>query len=110
MIIIDKPYISEELKQYLDNARIPVLQNSIAQSENVGHNFTLYTDDVFAALYNDMSRLYTLSENSLEWIKKHIPNKYLHNCIELMKDKYAFREKIQPLYPNFSLKKFFSMN
>lgn len=105
MIIIDKPYISEELKQYLDNARIPVLQNSIAQSENVGHNFTLYTDDVFAALYNDMSRLYTLSENSLEWIKKHIPNKYLHNCIELMKDKYAFREKIQPLYPNFYFKK-----
>ncbi len=107
MIIIDKSYISAEFKKYLENTQIPVLLNSIAEVANEDDRFNLHTGEGFSTLYSDNTRLYTLSENSLEWIKNNIANKSLHNCIEIMKDKYAFREKIQSLYPNFYFKKVF---
>ena len=105
MIILDKPYISEELKNYLDVSKIPVLKSSISISENEGYSFNLINDTDFAKLYNTNARLYTLSENSLDWVNKNIDNKSLRSYINIMKDKFAFREKISALYPEFYFKK-----
>ena len=106
MIILDKPYISEELKNYLDVSKIPVLKSSISISENEGYSFNLINDTDFAKLYNTNARLYTLSENSLDWVNKNIDNKSLRSYINIMKDKFAFREKISALYPEFYFKKY----
>lgn len=105
MIIIDKPYISKELKDYLDISQIPVLKSPISISENDGHSFNLVDDNEFVNLYGENSRLYTLSENSLDWINKNINDESLLSCINIMKDKFLFREKISSLYPNFYFKK-----
>ncbi len=105
MIIIDKPYISEELKAYLDDSQVPVLESEIARVENQGHRFNLMDEKTFAQRYKEGARLYTLSENSLDWIKKNIEDDTLIHAIEVMKDKYLFRQKIQELYPDFYFQK-----
>ncbi|QRN84789.1 ATP-grasp domain-containing protein [Clostridia bacterium] len=105
MIIIDKPYISEDLKNYLDLCQIPVLKSQISIRENEEHSFNLISDTDFIKIFDKNSRLYTLSENSLDWVKKNIDDKSLLNSINIMKDKFAFREKISSLYPSFYFKK-----
>ncbi len=105
MIIIDKPYISEELKNYLDMSQIPVLKSWISEKENKGHFFNLIPEKDFAKLYKENARIYTLSENSLDWIHKNIENSSLLSCIDIMKDKFIFREKIRNLYPDFYFEK-----
>lgn len=105
MIILDKPYISEELKAYLDASKVPVLHNSVAEEANMGHCFNLLPEEEFAARCNNCSGLYTLSENSLEWVSQHIQDNTLLDCIRRMKDKYAFRETLRSIYPDFFFQK-----
>ncbi len=105
MIILDKPYVSKEIKAYLDKSQTPVLKTELALAENNGHNFNLLESEKFAQLFTKNSRLYTLSENSIAWIKDNIDNKALIEAIELMKDKYLFREKVSSLYPHFFFKR-----
>ncbi len=104
MIILDKPYISNELKNYLQTSQIPVLKTDISISETKNYSLNLVNQDEFSKLYNENSRLYTLSENSIEWVKKSIDDKNLVNAINIMKNKYKFRKKISSLYPNFYFK------
>lgn len=101
MIILDKPYVSEEMKHYLDQSQTPVLQNAVAIEENEGHSFHLLSEEAFAEQCNNGNRVYTLSENSLAWITKHLKDPVLMECIRLMKDKAAFRERLSSLYPAF---------
>ncbi len=105
MIIIDKPYISKELKEYLNASQLPVLKSDISIKENAGYSLNLVDESSFAELYSENTRLYTLSENSIDWIKNNIKDENLIKCIDTMKDKFKFREKISSLYPSFYFKK-----
>ncbi len=105
MVILDRPYVSYELKCYLDDTQLPVLSNASALRENAGHNFNLISKEAFLKLYKEKKRLYTLSENSLDFVFENIDDKNLIDTISLMKDKYALRQKLKPLYQDFFFEK-----
>lgn len=101
MVILDKPYISFELKQYLENSQIPVLKNDYAELNTKGFNLNLKTEDEFKKLYSENPKLITFSENSLEWIYQNINDKEKIDGIKLMKNKTEVRKLLKPLYPDF---------
>ena len=101
MIILDKQYVSRELREYLAESRVPVLRNEAALEAAPEGVFNLVTDDEADALLAGGDRIYTTSENSLSWVLKHSPDKGLQDGIALCKDKAAFRRRLAPLCPGF---------
>lgn len=104
MIILDPPYISKELIEYIENSTTTILKNETAEKELRNSNINLVSEEEFINLANKNSRIYTASENSLDWIIQNIDDENLHNNIETMKNKSLFREKIQDMYPDFFYK------
>ncbi len=101
MIILDKPFVSDELKEYLDESINPVLENEMALLENQKHKFNIVETHEFIKTYGEGHKLYTVSENSLDWIYQNIPDKELINWLSIMKDKVRFRELLKETYPDF---------
>ena len=101
MIILDRPYVSEELKQYLSLTQVPVLKNDTALRCRKNSALNIVSEERFLQLYAQGRRLYTCSENSIDWIVRNIRDEKLLGCIERMKDKALFRELLAPAYPDF---------
>lgn len=104
MIILDKPYISNEMKDYMNYSQNAVLNNEMALNENQGQHFNVVEKNEFIKLYQNGERLYTVSENSIDWIYQNIPDEKLINCINIMKDKVKFRGLLKEMYPDFFYK------
>ena len=99
MVILERPYISKELKEYLNENKVKVLKNKVAAEEEKVYRFNLLEDQEFIEAYGSGSRLYTTSENSLEWIYENIADPQLLKTIDRTKNKVRFRELIQSVYP-----------
>lgn len=94
MILLDKPYVSEELKNYLVRTRTPVFGNETAREADSDNQFNL--THTFKG-----GRIYASSENCLEWICENIQDEEMLRCINVMKNKALFRQKLHSLYPDF---------
>jgi hypothetical protein len=103
-MILDKPYVSKETKEYLEQSQIGVLKNKAAVTECQGYKINLQEKEEFLSTLNNGQKLYTISENSLEWIHENIKNQQLIDTINIMKDKTSFRASINELYPDFFYK------
>jgi len=68
MIILDKPFVSDEIKDYLDKSQNVVLKNETALLENKGHNLNIVEKEEFIQAFHKGDRLYKVSENSINWI------------------------------------------
>lgn len=101
MIILDKPYVSRELLQYCMESQVAVLKNDYAKALNTENKLNLVEAGEFSKKINGGARVYTLSENSLDWVKTHTSSATVANGIAIMKDKYLCREKIATMHPNF---------
>ncbi len=101
MIILDKQYVSRELRDYLVESRTPVLRNEAALAAAPEGAFRLVSDEEADALLAQGDRIYTTCENSLSWVLKHSPDKGLQKGIALCKDKAAFRRMLAKIYPDF---------
>lgn len=101
MIILDKQYVSRELKEYLAKSRVPVLRNDAALRAAPKGTFHLVSDDEADALLSQGERIYTTCENSLSWVLRHSPDEGLQKGIALCKDKAAFRRMLAKIYPDF---------
>lgn len=101
MIILDKQYVSRELKEYLAESRTPVLRNEAALAAAPEGTFHLVSDEEADALLAKGERIYTTCENSLSWVLRHSPDKGLQKGIALCKDKAAFRRMLSKIYPDF---------
>lgn len=101
MIILDAPYASRPLAQWLGQSQHPVLANDFSRALSAGAEMPLnLVDDAEAARRIDAGeRVYTNSENALAWILGHTSNKALSDAIRLFKDKAAMRERLAPLCP-----------
>ena len=77
MIILDRPYVSEELKQYLSITKTPILKNDTALRCRKNSALNIVSEEHFLQWYAQGRRLYTCSENSIDWIVKNIVMK---NC------------------------------
>ncbi|WP_300462236.1 ATP-grasp domain-containing protein [Desulfobacula sp.] len=106
MFFVDKPYISDFLKQTLRDNAIPVVGTDIAK------NLDLYSGTPMISETQAIKRIqetvnpiiYTTSENSIGWISRHLAFSHLPEKIELFKNKVKFRELIKPLFPDFYFK------
>ncbi|WP_027339202.1 ATP-grasp domain-containing protein [Halonatronum saccharophilum] len=103
MIIIDKPYLSDLLKETIVDMEIPVLENQFMKGKEFAKRVNILTEEEFIREYEGTkdNLLYTNSENSLGWIGANISDENLHNNIEIFKDKVKFRELLEALYPDF---------
>jgi hypothetical protein len=114
MFLLDKPYISDFLRQTLKEHQIPVVATPQAL-EMEPLPGTLLVDPAEAAqrLTQELrgtsseacSPLYTTSENALNWIATHLADTPLPAAINLFKDKLKFREETSILFPEFFFRK-----
>lgn len=99
MIVLDEPYVSQPLLEWLEASGHPVLDNAYAHS--VGGNRRLnYASAAEAARRIDAGeRVCTNSENALSWILSNSHNESLSRAVALFKDKARMREILRDLDP-----------
>ena len=103
MILLDKPYVSKFLKETISAYDLPALDtgNSIEH----GELSLVDSEEIIEKFKNDVnSRLYTNSENSINWVVKHLGFTKLPEYINTFKNKIVFRDLIREIYPDFFYK------
>ena len=103
MILLEGPYVSEFLKQTIENYQIPVIGNSFSE-RTLGRNSPLLisvTQVVERMKRHPGQLIYTNSENSIHWVEKHLPFTGFPDKIGLFKNKIRFRELLQTQYPEY---------
>ena len=97
LFILEEPYVSDFLLETLEKNSYNVLLNDVSK--------------VFAKKYNinfsdkkNYSKVYSNSENSIEWVLKNCKNDSLKAHINKSKDKYEMRKSLKDIYPNFFFK------
>ena len=99
MIIIDAPYASAPLLDYIEESQHPVLANDFSRSLADARSLNLVDDAEAVRRLEAGERVYTNSENALAWIMDHVDNPGLTEAIALFKDKALMREKLAALNP-----------
>lgn len=105
MVILDKPYVSKEILCYLEQTQVPVLKNDVSAKFSQEYRLNILDEKTFKNEMSKSSRIYTLSEHSLDWLYQNSTDTKLIRYIDLLKDKVSFRQKLQPLYPNVFFQK-----
>lgn len=101
MILLDRPYVSRHFLSYLESSRQPVLETPFTAELARDYLLHLVDDDEAERRCRAGERLYTSSENALEWIHRHLADRPVVRRIEVMKDKAALRRLLTSLYPAF---------
>ncbi|MGE4292066.1 MAG: ATP-grasp domain-containing protein [Desulfovibrio sp.] len=101
MFLLEAPYVSEFLKQSVLESGAPVLDNAKARQALAGADAKLTSAEEFARLLRAGGRLYSNSENCIQWIEEHLQGTVLPGRIALLKDKARFRDLTRDLYPDF---------
>jgi hypothetical protein len=101
MIVLEEPYISEALLDFLEESQIPVLRNSFSDLVFPQHNqLNILNEKEFINQYHSSSDqgLYTVSEYALDWVCQTLQDERLIMQISLLKDKVAFRKACNSMY------------
>lgn len=106
MIILDKPYVSGFLKDTVEKYQIPVLKTKQIEAFGLNGNINYITElEAVELLKNEPSaRIYTNSENAINWISQNLKFSHIPSKINIFKDKFLFRELTKELYPDFYYK------
>lgn len=103
MILLDKPLISDFVKQSIRNGHISALDTgNVIEPGNVP---LLNEEEVVKRMKESPNiNLHTTSENALGWVYKHLDFTELPEKINLFKDKVVFRKLIADIFPDFFFK------
>jgi len=107
MIIIEKPYVSEFLIDTIVQNDWSVLDNDAVDEADIEEDaFEIVSTEDAAKHYltQEYPLIYSNSENSVAWVLQNLPDSKLSSYIKLFKDKIAFREMLQEMYPDFYFK------
>lgn len=106
MLILEEPYISRELAEFAARSGEAVLDNASAREaeKNFNVSFNLLDDAAFAERCSRGERLYTNSENALDWLYTKSGNPELIAQVEKLKDKASMRRALAPLYPDYAFR------
>lgn len=107
MVVLEEPYVSETLLNYLEKTQLPVLRNNFTDKYFSTHEkLNLIDKKEFVYQYNSMSspRLYTVSEYALDGVCNALEGENIVKQVTLLKDKYAFRKACEGMYDNFLFK------
>ncbi|RUT78617.1 ATP-grasp domain-containing protein [Ancylomarina longa] len=103
MILLDKPYVSDFLKETIVNNNFPAIDTGNITEH--GELNLIQPEQIVAEFRNNAdSRIYTNSENSINWVVNHLGFTKLPEYINVFKNKVEFRKLIQDMYPNFFFK------
>lgn len=97
MFILEAPYVSDLMLKTLENNQFEVLSNDIAK--NYSSEYKLNLIDKNTA--KNSLKVYSNSENSINWVLNNFQNSDLARLINLCKNKFEFRKSISSIYPNF---------
>jgi len=100
---MDYPYVSDFLKETILKNNFPVIKTKQASDllANNAINWIAEDNAISKLKENPNTKLYTNSENSIDWVFKHLKESNKAKWIQIFKDKYAFRELIKDIYPDF---------
>ena len=104
MFILDAPYVSEFLKQSLQDHQIPVLKTAYAAEVLADYQINFISETKARSAGYSHSGLYTNSENALGWIYENWPDSEVARMATLVKDKVQFREVLAEIHPDFEFK------
>lgn len=105
MIILEKPYVSTPLVEYLEKNNVPVLKNEMSEHlTKQGHRLNLLNDNEFVERYQQTGKLYAVSENALVWLYAQLPESDLVKKVKIVKDKAQFRRICQKIFSDFFYK------
>ncbi len=103
MIFVDKPFVSDFLKETIADNGFPVVLTDMARTlgfESARNGIGEERAVAIIASSRDQM-LYTTSENAIGWMAKHLSETGLPGKIDLFKNKTRFRTLIKPLFPDF---------
>ncbi|HIU18161.1 MAG TPA: ATP-grasp domain-containing protein [Candidatus Avidesulfovibrio excrementigallinarum] len=101
MIVLDRPYVSDHLLDYLAASGQAVLATPFTRALAAGRALNLVDDAGAIRRCRAGERLYTSSENALDWVLTHLGDLPLARHVAVMKDKAALRRTLAPLCPGF---------
>jgi hypothetical protein len=109
MFFADKPYISDFFKITVRDNNIPVVGTDVAAKLDLYNGTKIISEEEAIKMARESAseelRIYTTSENSIDWISKNFSFTDLPEKIALFKDKVKFREMTKSLFPDFYFKK-----
>ena len=101
MIVLEEPFVSETLIEWLVSSKHPVLDNAMARRIAAAHDIALCPESEAVDRIEAGERLYTSSENALAWVSSHVKAPGIVRPIEVFKDKALMRTVLAPLDPDF---------
>jgi hypothetical protein len=106
MILIDQPYVSDFLIKTIKENQFPIVATSVAKSmiSDESLNWISEKDAINQYNSNQNTRVYSNSENAINWIEQHLKNTELPKKIQLFKNKIAFRELLKDHFPEYFFK------
>lgn len=103
MFILDNPFISELLYSTVNKNSYPVLDTPLVSGKVSNPLNSCIASELLNKINNP--KIYTNSENSINWILSNLTGTNLPDMISLFKDKARFRELLKKIYPDFYFKK-----
>lgn len=104
MVILEKLYISNLTLEYLSKYDIPVLDNEFSRECANLYKLNLISSRQIKNEYEKVGKIYTTSENALDWIYENLSQYEIVKKINILKDKAKCRELLSPMYPDFFYK------
>ncbi|MCR5582688.1 MAG: ATP-grasp domain-containing protein, partial [Eggerthellaceae bacterium] len=102
MFILEGPYASDIMLDWLEASQHPTLSNAFAQEVTAkGRTLNLVDPADAAARIDAGERLYSSSESALEWVLANVHDEHLLRCIRLCKDKAETRRALATVDPTF---------
>jgi carbamoylphosphate synthase large subunit len=97
MFILDNPFVSPFLIQTIKENKYPVIDCTNKQGVD-----SLTSKQAIKHISSQTNpTIYSNSENAIDWINQNLSFSDLPDKINTFKDKYKFRQLIQPMYPEF---------
>ncbi len=93
MFILENPYISNLMLETLEKNQFEVLENSVAKNFKDKYKLNLVN--------KNCEKIYSNSENSIDWVLNNCKNSNIARLINLCKNKFEFRKALKPVYPSF---------
>jgi len=106
MFILENPYVSKLMLETLQKNQFKVLANHIAKSFSAKYNLNLITPEsmIEKPVTDKDFKVYSNSENSVNFILDNAPKSNLADYIRVCKNKAEFRRRLKPVYPDFFFK------
>lgn len=103
MFLLNQPYVSPLLKDTIKKNKYAVLKNDFTLDFD-DYDFLFSDEDAVKQIKCHNEKIYSNSEDSIEWIIKNLSFSDIPEKIELFKNKVKFRNLLKQLYPDFYYK------